>query len=271
MLSSPLALDHELRSRSEIQALGTTPRPASSNHSEDDVLFKSLIVSGQSSRKRNLWATVGSALFELLLLTTIIVVPLFHTEVLPKRDTVTRLYLPEEQVSAPPHTRFRPPAFTRSSSAPASAPVAPVAKTTEAPPTGAVIAGIPESVGAVPGGVLSGVLTGEPGVPILAKAPTPTPKRIRVAQRVVEANLIHDVTPIYPPEAGQKRIQGTVVLIAVIGKDGTVQDVRVESGLPVLAQAAIEAVKQWRYRPYLLNGEPVEVDSRITINFALSG
>jgi len=59
-------------------------------------------------------------------------------------------------------------------------------------------------------------------------------------------------------------------LLAVIGKDGSVQDVRVESGLPVLAQAAIEAVKQWRYKPYLLNGEPVEVDSRITINFTLS-
>jgi protein TonB len=60
------------------------------------------------------------------------------------------------------------------------------------------------------------------------------------------------------------------VLLAVIGKDGSVQNVRVESGLPVLAQAAIDAVKQWRYKPYLLNGEPIEVDSQITINFALS-
>jgi len=73
-----------------------------------------------------------------------------------------------------------------------------------------------------------------------------------------------------PPEAGRARIEGTVVLRAVIGKDGSVQNVRVESGLPVLAQAAIDAVKQWRYKPYLLNGEPIEVDSQITINFALS-
>jgi protein TonB len=108
-------------------------------------------------------------------------------------------------------------------------------------------------------------------VPTLAKAPEPTSlKRIRLAARVVEANLIHDVTPKYPPEAGRERIEGTVVLRAVIGKDGSVQDVRVESGLPVLAQAAMDAVKQWRYKPYLLNGEPVEVDSRITINFTLS-
>ena len=126
-------------------------------------------------------------------------------------------------------------------------------------------------VGGIPGGVLSEVLGSTRSVPALAKTPEPTPiKRIRVASRVVEANLIHDVTPNYPPEAGRARIEGTVVLMAVIGKDGTVQDVRVESGLPILAQAAMDAVKQWRYRPYLLNGEPVEVDSRITINFTLS-
>jgi periplasmic protein TonB len=59
------------------------------------------------------------------------------------------------------------------------------------------------------------------------------------------------------------------VLMAVIGTDGNVKDVRVESGLPMLAQAAIDAVRQWRYKPYMINGEPVEVDSRITINFTL--
>ena len=109
-------------------------------------------------------------------------------------------------------------------------------------------------------------------VPVLAaKAPEPAPvKRIRVAARVAEANLIHDVAPQYPPDAGRARIEGTVILMAVIGKDGNVEDVRVESGLPMLAQAAVDAVKQWRYRPYMLNGEPVEVDSRITINFTLS-
>ena len=93
---------------------------------------------------------------------------------------------------------------------------------------------------------------------------------MRIASRVAEANLIHDVPPQYPPEAGRARIEGTVVLMAVIRTDGSVEDVRIESGLPILAQAAIDAVKQWRYKPYMINGEPVEVDSRITINFALS-
>jgi protein TonB len=119
--------------------------------------------------------------------------------------------------------------------------------------------------------MLNEVLGRTRGVPVMAKASEPTPmKRIRLPQRIVEANLIHDVTPTYPPEAGRARIEGKVVLLAVIGKDGRVQDVRVESGLPILAQAAMDAVKQWCYRPYLLNGEPVEVDSRITINFTLS-
>jgi protein TonB len=108
-------------------------------------------------------------------------------------------------------------------------------------------------------------------MPLPAKTPEPTPvKRIRVASGVAEANLIHDVPPQYPPEAGRERIEGTVVLLAVIGTDGSVQDVQVVSGLPILAQAAMEAVKQWRYKPYLLNGAPVEIDSRITVNFTMS-
>jgi protein TonB len=119
--------------------------------------------------------------------------------------------------------------------------------------------------------VFSEVLGGARIVPIVAKTPEPmTIKRIRVASRVAEANLIHDVTPQYPPEAGRARIEGTVVLLAVIGTDGSVKDVRIESGLPILAQAAMDAVKQWRYKPYMIDGEPVEVDSRITINFTLS-
>jgi len=126
-------------------------------------------------------------------------------------------------------------------------------------------------VGGIPGGVLGDVLSAQHSAPLPAKVPDAVPvKRIRVASRVVEANLIHDVTPQYPAEAGRDRIEGTVVLMAVIGTDGSVKDVRVESGLPVLAQAAIDAVKQWRYKPYTVDGQPVEVDSRITINFTLS-
>jgi protein TonB len=127
-------------------------------------------------------------------------------------------------------------------------------------------------VGGFGGGTFGAMLNSAPSVPVPSKLPETTPvKRIRVASRVVEANLIHDVPPQYPPEAGRARLEGTVLLMAVIGTDGSVKDVRVESGLPILAQAAIDAVRQWRYKPYLIDGEPVEVDSRITINFTLSG
>jgi len=133
--------------------------------------------------------------------------------------------------------------------------------------------GVPGGVeGGIPGGALSEMVNNAPSVPALAKLPMPAPvRRMRIASRIAEANLIHDVPPQYPPEAGRARIEGAVVLMAVIGTDGSVKDVRVESGLPILVQAAIDAVRQWRYKPYLIDGEPVEVDSRITINFTLSG
>jgi protein TonB len=82
--------------------------------------------------------------------------------------------------------------------------------------------------------------------------------------------LINRVTPVYPPLARQTRISGTVRLHALIAKDGTVQQLEVMSGHPLLVQAALDAVKQWRYRPTLLNGEPVEVDTTIDVIFTLN-
>ena len=84
------------------------------------------------------------------------------------------------------------------------------------------------------------------------------------------ANLVRKVTPVYPPLAKQARIQGTVRFTAVIGKDGTIQNLQLVSGHPLLVAAAQEAVKQWVYKPTLLNGEPVEVVTQIDVNFTLS-
>jgi protein TonB len=88
---------------------------------------------------------------------------------------------------------------------------------------------------------------------------------------MMEGNLIHRVQPEYPQLARQARIQGTVVLRAIISRDGKIENLQVLSGHPLLAPAAIEAVRQWRYRPYLLNDQPVEVETRVTVNFTLSG
>ena len=237
-----------------------------------DIFSESLIASGKSQR-RNPWATFGALTFQLVLLLAVVVIPLLHTDTLPKREMLTMLYAPPLAAAASNATRLQAPtpAYT-SKSIPAPTPNMQEAPSASVNTTGGVVGGVPSGVvGGVSSGVFNEALSSTRSLPVLAKTLEPTPvKRIRVASRVAEANLIHDVAPTYPPEAGRARVEGTVVLMAVIGRDGSVQDVRVESGLPLLAQAAIDAVKQWRYRPYLLNGEPVEVDSRITINFTLA-
>ncbi len=212
-----------------------------------------------------------------VVLLALIAIPLFHIDPLPKMERVTMLYLQPPLAAGSNPTKLQAPK-PASTYTPTSADItAPTHKTQEAPPPpvaaiGGVAGGVPGGmVAGVPSGVLGEVLSSTRSAPVPAKTPDPTPvKRMRIASRVAEANLIHDVAPQYPQEAGRARIEGTVVLMAVIGTDGTVKDVRIESGLPILAQAAINAVKQWRYKPYMIDGEPVEVDSRITINFNLS-
>src|SRR2546422_675855 len=100
--------------------------------------------------------------------------------------------------------------------------------------------------------------------------PPPPPQRVRVGGSVIAANLINQVKPVYPPLAKQARIQGVVVLEAEISKEGTIDNLKVITGHPLLIQSAIDAVKQWRYKPTLLNNEPVPVVTTITVNFAFS-
>jgi protein TonB len=88
---------------------------------------------------------------------------------------------------------------------------------------------------------------------------------------MMEGNLIYKVQPVYPPLARSARIQGSVLLRAIISRSGTIENLNVISGHPMLVGAAINAVRQWRYRPYILNDEPVEVETQVTINFSLSG
>jgi periplasmic protein TonB len=101
----------------------------------------------------------------------------------------------------------------------------------------------------------------------------PPPATIRPPRisRMMEGNLMHKVQPEYPAAARAARIQGPVVLRAIISKDGSIAKLRVLSGHPMLVKAAIDAVSQWRYRPYSLNGEPVEVETQVTVNFVLAG
>jgi protein TonB len=94
-------------------------------------------------------------------------------------------------------------------------------------------------------------------------------KRIKVSGKVAKSQLIHKVQPVYPEEARDKKIQGTVHLHVILSKDGTVQQVKVISGDAILGKAAEDAVRQWRYKPTLLNGELVEVDTTVDVVFSL--
>jgi protein TonB len=88
---------------------------------------------------------------------------------------------------------------------------------------------------------------------------------------MMEGNLIYRVQPQYPQLARQARVQGVVVLRAVISREGKIENLQLVTGHPLLVQSAMEAVRQWRYRPYFLNNEPVEVETQVTVNFTLSG
>jgi len=105
-------------------------------------------------------------------------------------------------------------------------------------------------------------------------APPPKPEPVTHAPRVsrmMHGNLVYQVEPVYPTLARAAHIHGPVQLQAIISTQGTIESLRVISGHPMLVQAAVNAVQQWRYRPYELNGEPVEVETQVTVNFVLSG
>jgi protein TonB len=100
--------------------------------------------------------------------------------------------------------------------------------------------------------------------------PSHQPQRVRVSQGVTQGLIISKVQPVYPADARLARIQGNVILKALISETGDIANLDVLSGHPMLVLAAMDAVKQWKYHPYLLQGKPVQVETQITVNFTLS-
>jgi len=240
----------------------------------------SLLESGKRFKAgRRRAATALSFVVQSLFVGILILIPLLYTEALPRQQLMTFLVAP------PPPPPPPPPA--------AAAAVAKVVKAVqseminghlrtptripekvqmikedEAPPLMASTGGV---VGGVGGGTIGGVLGGIIGSTPTAVPKVAAPQRVKVSQGVSEGMLIHKVTPAYPPLARQARISGTVVLQAVISKTGAIENLTLKQGHPMLSPAAIEAVRQWKYKPYFLNGEPVEVETVITVNFTLAG
>jgi len=238
----------------------------------------SLIESGGKLKTKRGRMTFFSFILEAVIVIVLVLIPLMFTEALPKGQLMTFLVAPPPPPPPPP-----PPAaavkvvkvetdiVNNQLRTPTKIPQkVQILKEDEAPPpsTG-VVGGVP---GGVPGGQMGGVIGGIISSTPVAVPKMATPTRIRVSQGVTAGMKIHDVTPQYPQMAKIARVQGPVVLAAVIGKDGAIQNLRVVStASPLLNQSALDAVKQWKYRPYILNGEPVEVDTTITVNFTLSG
>src|SRR5256712_8184662 len=235
----------------------------------------SFIESGGRLRTKRGLTTVISFALQVMLIGVLVLIPLLFTEALPKTQLMTFLVAPPPPPPPPP---------------PAAAPVKVVQqiqtdiingqlrtptkipekvqmiKEEEVPPAMAasgVVGGVPGGVpGGSMGGVIGGILSNAPVVPKVA-----TPQRVRVSQGVTQGLLIRKIQPTYPPLARQARIQGSVLLQAEISREGTIENLRLISGHPMLAPAAIEAVKQWRDKPYTLYGGAGGVEGHIYVNF----
>ena len=222
-----------------------------------------------------------SALFEVAFVAILLLIPLIYTEALPKTMMATLLIAPPPPPPPPPPpapvqvVKVKPMAHLMQAGklvAPKAIPKdVKIIREEEAPPdvgivgvTGGVPGGVP---GGQAGGVIGGIIGGVSGAP---PPPKMNLKRITVGGNVVAAKKINDIRPTYPPLARQTRIQGTVKLHAIIAKDGTIQQLEVISGHPLLVQAALDAVRQWRYQPTMLNGDPVEVDTTVDVIFSLN-
>ena len=239
----------------------------------------SLIESGNKLKTKRLSTTVLSFLLQVGLIGILILIPLIYTDALPKTQLMTFLVAPPPPPPPPPPPAAAPVKVVKIQSevingqlrTPTKIPdKVQMIKEEEAPPD--LGAGVPGGVpGGIPGGSTGGVIGGILSSTPVAVPKVATPQRVRVSSGVSTGLLIRKVQPNYPQLAKQARIQGSVVLQAEISKDGTIQNLQLISGHPMLATAAIEAVKQWRYKPYLLNGEPVAVETQVVVNFSLSG
>jgi periplasmic protein TonB len=241
----------------------------------------SLIESGGKLKTKRGWTSLLSFGLQAAIIGVMILVPLIFTEALPRTQLMTFLVAPPPPPPPPPPPAAAPVHVVHVQTdivngelrTPTKIPKkVEMIKEDEAPPQVMASTGV---LGGVPGGVPGGSMGGVIGS-VLSSTPTvapkiATPQRVRVSQGVSQGLLVHRVQPTYPPLARQARIQGVVILQAEISKEGNIQNLQLISGHPMLAPAAIEAVKQWKYKPYLLNGEPVEVETQIQVNFTLSG
>ena len=241
-------------------------------------LFEDLIDSDRVAHRTQRSKTMPvSLVLHLIVATLIVLVPLLASDQIPEPASAVKAFF-VEPLAAPPPPPPPPPPAARAAIAPRVAPkptvqnnafVAPVEVPQEIKPEEGLDLGVEGGVaggveGGVPGGVVGGVVGGLPD------APPPPQQAVRVGGQIKEPKKLKDVKPVYPQIATQARVQGVVILECTISPQGKVTDVKVLRGIPLLDQAAMEAVRQWVYTPTLLNGVPVPVIMTVTVNFKLS-
>jgi periplasmic protein TonB len=244
----------------------------------------SLLEFGQQ-RKRRAFATTTSFIFNCLAVGVMLIMPLLFTEDLPRAQLFTFLVAPPPPPPPPPPAAEQAQRVVRQVQTdllstgqlrtPTKIPQkVQMIREEEAPPpmaaTGGVVGGVPGGIpGGQVGGVIGGIINATSSLAAVPKFVPVVPQRVRISQGVTKGMLVHRVEPAYPTLARAARVQGEVVLSAIIDANGQITNLQLVSGHPMLVPAALAAVREWRYKPYLLNGQPVEVETTITVIFSL--
>ena len=242
--------------------------------------FESLVLSEPHSRVKGLSATFAtSLLFHLGLIAVVVILPILLYNVMPEPGAAVKaFFVAPVDIAPPPPPPPPPPAAAARVVRPAAAEprpleptrfLAPIEVPDQIKPEETMDLGVEGGVaggveGGVPGGVLGGVVGGLPA------APPPPTKVVRIGGAIVAPKLLKKVPPVYPALATQARISGNVIVEALVGMNGQVKSATIVHGLPLLDDAALAAVRQWRYQPLLLNGEPTEFILNVTVTFSLT-
>jgi periplasmic protein TonB len=235
-------------------------------------MFSTLESSWDKSARRG-WSAIASFGFQALALSLLLAIPMFWVQGPPSLHWLQPLTAPMAQAPAPPMQHQQNVSSTNVAGPhvlmPPSIPPR-IADIRDLAPIAAPELG-PGVIGSTGPSSRLGILNSfGAGTPMVTLKPPPPARPPRISHWA-EGNLIYRVQPVYPPLARQARIQGAVQLRAIISKAGTIEQLTLESGHPMLAGAAIDAVRQWRYRPYRLNDEPIAIETEITVNFVLAG
>jgi len=234
-----------------------------------------MLVESESHAGRTSVTLLASLLLHLGLVTGIVLVPLLFYDVLPSQDALRAFFVRPLELAPPPPP---PPPPTAASAVVRQAPrvfqetrafVAPIEVPSEVKPEEGLDLGVEGGVaggveGGVPGGVVGGIVGGLP-----TAVPPPPPQVVRIGGKIAPPRILRRVEPVFPPLASAARIGAIVVVEAEVDTRGYVRTAKVLSGHPLFDEAALEAVKQWRYQPLLLNGEPTGFILSVVITFNL--